>query len=312
MLNKYFPPDFDPALIPRRKRAKNNEMKIRMMLPFSLRCDTCGEYMYRGKKFNSRKEDVPEEAYLGIMVFRFYIRCTRCNAEITFKTDPRNSDYTAELGCARNFEPWRDKEKKEDELNAAKDKEESEDAMKKLENVTRDSKREMDILDALDEVRMLNARNNDITTDQMLHDLRERADKDAQARAVKTTDEDEEEVKAAFNATLRRVDDAGESSNTVPDSSALSASKPTSLWGQNLQKEMAAKMEQKATESKQKKKPMARFLKRKVADPEEQPQPASVPPAKEQNSPGSSDGNEGGGLGLLGGYGSSSSGGSNN
>ena len=72
--------------------------------------------------------------------------------------------------------------------------EESEDAMKRLENVTKDSKREMDILDALDEVhrrvwsllictihstlrqvRMLNARNNDITTDQMLQDLRERA-----------------------------------------------------------------------------------------------------------------------------------------
>ena len=30
--------------------------------------------------------------------------------------------------------------------------EEAEDAMKKLENVTKDSKREMDILDALDEV----------------------------------------------------------------------------------------------------------------------------------------------------------------
>merc|ERR1711865_444486 len=83
--------------------------------------------MYRGKKFNSRKEDVPEEAYLGIMVFRFYIRCTRCNAEITFKTDPQNSDYQAEHGCARNFEPWRDVANKEDQLNSTKDKEESED-----------------------------------------------------------------------------------------------------------------------------------------------------------------------------------------
>mgnify|MGYP000217228248 CR=1 FL=1 len=51
------------------------------------------------------------------MVFRFYIRCTRCNAEFTFKTDPKNSDYTAEHNCCRNFEPWRAKEAIEDQVN---------------------------------------------------------------------------------------------------------------------------------------------------------------------------------------------------
>lgn len=298
VLNKYFPPDFDPALIPRRKRAKNNEMKIRMMLPFSLRCEVCGEYMYRGKKFNSRKEDVPEESYLGIMVFRFYIRCTRCNAEITFKTDPRNSDYTAEHGCARNFEPWRDKEKKEDALNDAKDKEESEDAMKKLENVTKDSKREMDILDALDEVRMLNARNNDITTDQMLQDLRERADKATNARAITTTEDDEAEVRKIFGSTtetVKRLEDAEEpSQSTVPASSF--SSKPSSIWGENLKKQMEA-AKQAASEVPKPKKQAPRFLKRKVADEDDK-----------KEAPAKADSPEGGGLGLLVGYGSSGSG----
>jgi len=303
VLNKYFPPDFDPALIPRRKRAKNNEMKIRMMLPFSLRCETCGEYMYRGKKFNSRKEDVPEEAYLGIMVFRFYIRCTRCNAEITFKTDPQNSDYSAEHGCARNFEPWRDKEKKEEALNEAKDKEESEDAMKRLENVTKDSKREMDILDALDEVRMLNARNNDITTDQMLQDLRERADRDAKARLQASTEEEDEAVQNAFGAqTVRRLeDDEGSSSTTVAADPKLLEAKTTSVFARNLQKQLAGGNE--AAAKKPKQKVSARVvLKRKVASPE----------PKKPDSPASSDGG-GGGLGLLAGYASSGSGsGSNN
>ena len=49
------------------------------------RCKTCGEYIYKGKKFNARKETVQNEVYLGLPIFRFYIKCTRCLAEITFK-----------------------------------------------------------------------------------------------------------------------------------------------------------------------------------------------------------------------------------
>lgn len=57
-----------------------------MSLSFSFpSCKTCGEYIYKGKKFNARKETVQNEAYLGLPIFRFYIKCTRCLAEITFK-----------------------------------------------------------------------------------------------------------------------------------------------------------------------------------------------------------------------------------
>ncbi|KAI9429884.1 hypothetical protein H4582DRAFT_2114087 [Lactarius indigo] len=137
VLNKYFPPDFDPALIPRRKGPKNSQQVVRLMAPFSMRCNTCGEYIYKGKKFNARKETVEGEDYYGIKIFRFYIKCTLCSAEITFKTDPKNTDYAAEHGASRNFEPWREEKA----------------------NRTVDSKREMDVLDALHDIRARNARN---------------------------------------------------------------------------------------------------------------------------------------------------------
>ena len=111
MLNKYFPPDFDATKIPRRKMDPLRIMKIRMMLPMSICCSTCNNYMYAGTKFNSKKEDVqgPEGRYLGIKIFRFTIKCTVCSAACCFLTDPKNGDYKTESGCTRNFEAWREK-----------------------------------------------------------------------------------------------------------------------------------------------------------------------------------------------------------
>jgi hypothetical protein len=137
---------------------------------FSLfcRCTTCGEYIYRGKKFNSRKETVQNEDYLGIKIYRFYIRCTRCASEITIKTDPKNSDYVVEMGATRNFEQWKENQRIVEEFKRKRQEEEEGNAMKILENKTIDSKMEMDILDALDEIRALNAKHERISAEDLL------------------------------------------------------------------------------------------------------------------------------------------------
>ena len=75
VLNKYYPPDYDPSKIPKLpKGAKSRQWVQRVMAPFNMRCNTCGEYIARAKKFNMRREKVVGEDYLGLMIFRFYLR----------------------------------------------------------------------------------------------------------------------------------------------------------------------------------------------------------------------------------------------
>ncbi|KAK4228795.1 CWC16 protein [Podospora fimiseda] len=178
VLTKYYPPDFDPSLVGRSRKPKGSStlkvQTVRLMAPFSMQCTTCGEFIYRGRKFNSRKETPPDEKYLNIQLYRFYIRCTRCSAEIIFRTDPRNQDYIVEKGAKRNTDPWkrglekgREDETTEERLDRlmAEGMEGEEggiqkerDVMMELEQKTEDAKREMAVADALDEIRSRNAR----------------------------------------------------------------------------------------------------------------------------------------------------------
>ncbi|KAK1290280.1 hypothetical protein QJS10_CPB18g02063 [Acorus calamus] len=192
VLNKYYPPDFDPAAIPRRRQPKNQQIKVRMMLPMSIRCGTCGQYIYKGTKFNSRKEDVEGEKYLGIQIFRFYFKCTKCSAELTMKTDPKNSDYVVESGASRNYEPWRNEEEEAEKEKNKRMAEEMGDAMKSLENKSTDSKMDMDILAALEEMKSMRSRHAGVSVDEMLEALQ----RTREEKEKKLLEEDEALIKS--------------------------------------------------------------------------------------------------------------------
>ena len=133
-----------------------------------MKCNACGEYIYKGRKFNARKETPNDEKYLNIQIYRFYIRCTRCSGEITFKTDPKNMDYICERGARRNFEAWRPSDLPEESVEERLDRLEEEeaglledrDAMQELEAKAKNLKSEEKIADALDAIRIRNDERN--------------------------------------------------------------------------------------------------------------------------------------------------------
>ncbi|KAG1714569.1 Coiled-coil domain-containing protein 94 [Nymphon striatum] len=224
LYEKYYPPDFDPAKIPRLRLSKERQYTVRLMAPCNMRCTTCGEYIYKGKKFNARKETVQGEEYLGILIFRFYIKCTRCLAEITFKTDPRNTDYDIEHGATRNFQALKMAEEQAEKAEVEREEDEKNNPMKVLENRTKTSKYEMDVLESLEELQELNERHLSVNHETM---IKKYADLEEQMKQ-KQEDEDEKHIQEIFgkssNEVIKRLDDVEsdeEVDNTTNETSYL-------------------------------------------------------------------------------------------
>lgn len=210
VLNKYYPPDFDPSKIPRLRLPKDRQYTVRLMAPCNMRCKTCGEYIYKGKKFNARKETVQNEEYLGIKIFRFYIKCPRCLAEITFKTDPENADYVVEHGATRNFQALKLAEEQAEKEAKEVEEEEKNNPMKLLENRTKASKQEMELLESLAELKELNQRHAVVDFEKLLQQNQlQLLDK-----IKKQEDEDEAFIRSVFGKTI-----SGESVKRIRDDS---------------------------------------------------------------------------------------------
>ena len=170
----------------------------------SIRCGTCGAFIYKGTKFNSRKEECIGDTYLGIKIVRFYSKCTRCSAEITFRTDPKNSDYTVESGASRNFEPWREEDAAVDREKRKREAEEMGDAMRALENRANDSRKDMERLAALEELQSMNSRRAGVSV---------HLQEEEKTALAELDEEDEQRIKSIFgnsNVHVKRIEDDDE------------------------------------------------------------------------------------------------------
>jgi hypothetical protein len=204
VLNKYYPPTFDPENLPRGRGPKLGQKKVRLMLPMNVQCLSCGEYIAAKKKFNGRKEDVEGGKYLGqIQIYRFYMRCPRCSKEFTILTDPGNSDYKVEHGVKRMFEAWKEEAAIREEYESARSANDG-DPMEALEAKTLDSKHEMDMMDTVDEIRSLQAQRERISHASLINRYESRVRDDLQLE-----DLDEEEVEQFVEEQRKRERPSG-------------------------------------------------------------------------------------------------------
>lgn len=66
---KYVSKYFNHELLKKIKKPENKQYCVRMMLPFSICCDSCGNFFKAGTKTPMRKETVENKDYLGIEIY---------------------------------------------------------------------------------------------------------------------------------------------------------------------------------------------------------------------------------------------------
>ncbi|KAH7821934.1 putative Coiled-coil domain containing protein 94 [Monocercomonoides exilis] len=219
VLNKYIPADFDPDVIPKSKMPKNMQFAIRMMLPMSIRCKTCGEFMPAGLKINSKQEIVKGDTWMGLRHYRFYMRCPRCAAEFTIKTNMEKDNYVCELNCVPHYTPHWQYQAEEEQKAKQERTLQDEDAIKALENRAKDNALEMEMDDVLRETMELNAHRSKMKIDDVLSYLK----KLDEERTKKEEEEERKEIDRLIQGAkkIHNVGEVKEEESDLPEQDKL-------------------------------------------------------------------------------------------
>jgi hypothetical protein len=222
VLNKYYPPDYNPALIPRVKR-KSKLSDIRTMAPFNMKCNTCGNYIAGATKFNAKKEVVEGESYHNLKILRFYIKCPRCMAAIVYRTDLGEAGYVMEQGATENYRAVKVSERLAREQAEAEEEEEKIDPMKQLENRTKTSKQQMEASEQIQSLRTIKHKLNSVDLDSLIKSKQQEASRETML-AIGAKEEDDEIKREAKRILMKRK--APDSDSLVAVGSSSSSSVP--------------------------------------------------------------------------------------
>ncbi|KAJ8363026.1 hypothetical protein SKAU_G00118570 [Synaphobranchus kaupii] len=163
-VNKYYPPDFDPAkhgslngyrnshpLRERARKLSQGILIIRFEMPYNIWCDGCKNHIGMGVRYNAEKKKVGN--YYTTPIYRFRMKCHLCVNYIEMQTDPATCDYVIVSGANRKEERWdmADNEQILTTEHSEKEKLET-DAMYKLDHGGRDKEKLRASLPSLSEL----------------------------------------------------------------------------------------------------------------------------------------------------------------
>ncbi|XP_032067958.1 coiled-coil domain-containing protein 130 [Thamnophis elegans] len=149
-VNKYYPPDFDPAkhgslnkyrnshpLRERARKLSQGILIIRFEMPYNIWCDGCQNHIGMGVRYNAEKKKVGN--YYTTPIFRFRMKCHLCPNYIEMQTDPASCDYVIVSGARRKEERWDAEASEQVMATAHEEKQKLEtDPMYRLEHGTQD------------------------------------------------------------------------------------------------------------------------------------------------------------------------------
>uniref|UniRef100_F6YF99 Probable splicing factor YJU2B n=1 Tax=Ornithorhynchus anatinus TaxID=9258 RepID=F6YF99_ORNAN len=149
-VNKYYPPDFDPAkhgslnryqnshpLRERARKLSQGILIIRFEMPYNIWCDGCKNHIGMGVRYNAEKKKVGN--YYTTPIYRFRMKCHLCVNYIEMQTDPANCDYVIVSGAQRKEERWDMEDNEQILTTEGEEKKKLEtDAMFRLEHGTAD------------------------------------------------------------------------------------------------------------------------------------------------------------------------------
>uniref|UniRef100_A0A4W3H1K4 Probable splicing factor YJU2B n=1 Tax=Callorhinchus milii TaxID=7868 RepID=A0A4W3H1K4_CALMI len=152
-VNKYYPPDFDPAkhvslnkyrnshpLRERARKLSQGILIIRFEMPYNIWCDGCGKHIGMGVRYNAEKKKVGN--YYTTPIYRFRMKCHLCVNYIEMQTDPANCDYVIVSGARRKEERWDMKDNEQILTTEHEEKQKLEtDPMYKLEHGVQDQQK---------------------------------------------------------------------------------------------------------------------------------------------------------------------------
>ncbi|XP_058237276.1 probable splicing factor YJU2B isoform X1 [Hemibagrus wyckioides] len=166
-VNKYYPPDFDPAkhrsingywnTHPLRERARKLSqgiLIIRFEMPYNIWCDGCKNHIGMGVRYNAEKKKVGN--YYTTPIYRFRMKCHLCVNYIEMQTDPATCDYVIVSGASRKEERWNMAENEQILTTEHTEKEKLEtDAMYKLDHGGKDKEKLRAAIPSLSELQEL-------------------------------------------------------------------------------------------------------------------------------------------------------------